>query len=121
MNKITILYIDDEPLNLMIFEEIFSENYNILLAQSGIDGLNLLKSNKDIQVVISDMKMPGMNGLEFIINAKEEYPEYAYFILSGYNITPEIAKAIDNKLILDYFIKPLNIEKIESSLKKVIK
>ena len=72
--------------------------------------------NLDICVVVSDMKMPGMNGIEFIKEAKEKYPRICYFILTGFEITKEITRALDDKLINNYFKKPFNMDEIESSI-----
>ena len=107
MNKIaTLLYVDDEPLNLKLFEINFKKSFEVITALSGEDGLKKLSKNPSVRVVISDMRMPGMNGLEFITAAKSEYPNIVFFILTGYDISPEIAKALDIKLINKYFSKP---------------
>ncbi len=114
--KITILYVDDEPINLFLFSQIFGEKYNVITAESGYAGLNLIENNTNINVVISDMKMPGMNGIEFIQKAKELYTNIYYFILTGYEITPEIDQALKNGLIARYFQKPFNFQIIESAI-----
>jgi len=62
----TILYVDDEPINLELFEMNFQKRFNVLKALSGAEGLKILESKADISFVVSDMKMPGMSGLEFI-------------------------------------------------------
>lgn len=118
--KVTILYVDDEPTNLILFEINFRKKYNILSAESGTEGLNKLKGNTDIIIVISDMNMPGMNGLEFIQEAKESHEFVAYFILSGYDMNDEIKRALDSKLILEYFTKPFNKNKIEKAIEDYI-
>jgi two-component system, response regulator, stage 0 sporulation protein F len=119
--KITILYVDDEPINLMLFEENFNQNYVIITAESGSDGLNKLRKYQDIKVVISDMKMPEMNGIEFIEQAKKEFPDIAYFIFTGYNLTDEIADALNKKLIQKYFCKPFNEYEIERAIQGALK
>lgn len=119
-SKITTLYIDDEPINLMLFEEIFNEKYNVVIAKSGFEGLDILKSNQAINVVISDMKMPALDGLEFIKLARKEYPKIAYFILSGYNLTEEIYEALKSGIISKYLLKPLNIKEIENAIESAI-
>jgi two-component system, response regulator, stage 0 sporulation protein F len=117
-DKITILYIDDEPINLMLFERVFKRKYNIVTAISGVEGIDILRSNSQINAVISDMKMPGMNGVEFITKAKREFPQKCFFILTGYSITEEIADALSNNLIIKSFKKPFNIGEIEAELNK---
>jgi two-component system, response regulator, stage 0 sporulation protein F len=119
--KTTILYIDDEPINILVFESIFSRNYNVITAASGFEGLERLHSNSDILIVICDMKMPRMNGIEFIVQARKEFPNLFYYILSGYDITEEIFNALKNKVIIKYFCKPFNVSEIEESIKEVIK
>ena len=104
--KTTILYVDDEPTNLMLFEQLFKTKYQVLTAESGYKGLKLLTQRPDIHVIISDMKMPGMNGLEFIQESKKLYPSILYFILTGYEITEEIQESLENGLISKYFQKP---------------
>jgi response regulator RpfG family c-di-GMP phosphodiesterase len=119
--KLTILYVDDEPLNLMLFEEIFSEYYNIITAETGFVGLDQLNSCPEIKVVISDMKMPGMNGIEFIILAKKKFKDVKYFILTGYNKTADISDALKNGLIFKYFCKPFNTDEINASITESLK
>ncbi|HPR84329.1 MAG TPA: response regulator [Candidatus Paceibacterota bacterium] len=114
--KITLLYVDDEPMNLKLFEINFRKKFNVLTAESGNEGLEILKSNSEIIIVISDMKMPGMNGIEFIKKAKINFPKIRYFILTGFDITEEIADALNERLIHKYFRKPFNIREIEESI-----
>jgi two-component system, response regulator, stage 0 sporulation protein F len=115
-DKPTILYIDDEPLNVMLFEINFSKRYTVITAKSGYEGLEKLKENEPIKVVFSDMKMPGMNGVEFITQAKISFPEKAYFILTGYDLLDDIASALKSKLIQKYFCKPFNVPEIEKTI-----
>lgn len=113
---IKILYVDDEPINLQLFQLNFKKKYMVYTAMSGHEGLKSLETNNDIKVVISDMKMPEMNGLQFITKAKNTYPEITYFILTGYDINTEIAEALDSGLIQKYFSKPFNIKEIDNSI-----
>ena len=118
--KIKILYIDDEEINLELFEYHFSDKYEVVTGCCGLTGLDCLRKYPDIMVVISDMKMPNMSGLEFITKAREKFRDKKYFILTGFDITPEIKQAIDEKLILRYFSKPFNIEEIEQAISEVV-
>ncbi|MCB8964934.1 MAG: response regulator [Bacteroidales bacterium] len=121
MSKIaTILYVDDEPLNLKLFAINFQKKYNVLTALSGEEGLAVLEHNPQINVVISDMRMPEMDGLEFVQRARRNYPNVVYFILTGYDISAEIAQAIRDKLINKYFSKPFNIVEIDESIRGVL-
>ncbi|HAN77210.1 MAG TPA: response regulator [Bacteroidales bacterium] len=113
---INILYVDDEFLNLQIFKFNFGKKFNVLVADSGDEGLRILADNASISIVISDMKMPNMSGLEFIEIAKRMYPSICFYILTGFGMNEEIQKAMDEKLINRYFSKPLNLPLIESEI-----
>lgn len=120
INPITVLYVDDEPINLMLFDVCFKEKYNVLTAKSGDEGLEVLDQHKEISVVFSDMKMPGMNGVEFINIAKKKYPKISYYILTGFSLTDEIQKAIDEGVIRKCLFKPFDIEDIEAEINRDI-
>lgn len=118
--KKKILYIDDELINLQLFELHFDKKYLVYTGADAFIGLDILKQDPEISVIISDMKMPGMTGIEFIIKAKESFPEKKYFILTGYEITTEIQTALDSGLIMKYFNKPYNVNDIEIEINKAI-
>lgn len=119
-DNVTLLYVDDEPINLTVFELNFRKKFKVIVAESGEEGLVKLEGNKDIIVVISDMKMPGMNGIEFIKKAKVDFLNIAYFILTGFDITNEISEALNDNLIQKYFRKPFNVNEISDAIEKAI-
>ena len=115
--NITILYVDDEEINLVLFKKSFEKIYNVITAVSGEDGLIKLTAYKnDIIVVISDMRMPGMNGIEFIKEARKKHDNIAYFILTGFDYNDEIDQALKTKVIHRFFTKPFNINKIQEAI-----
>lgn len=118
--KINILYVDDETINIQLFSMLFENKYNIVTAMSGNEGLEKLKTNNTFSLVISDMKMPGMNGIEFIKKAREKYKNITYFILTGFEITEEITDALKQKIIYTYFKKPFTPIEIESKINEVL-
>ncbi len=113
-----LLYVDDEPINLLLFETMFENKYDVLTAETGQEGIEIINKNLDIKIVISDMGMPNMNGLEFISIAKAQLPEIQFYMLTGYEITPEIRKSLSSGLILKCFKKPFKTDEIESVLRK---
>ncbi len=117
----SILYVDDEPTNLMLFKFNFQKKYKIFTAFSGKEGLALLHSNPEIVLVISDMRMPEMNGLEFIKLAKDDFPALIFFLLTGFDFTPEIREAMNIGLIQKYISKPFKIVEMEGSITQVLK
>ncbi|RPH32129.1 MAG: response regulator [Bacteroidales bacterium] len=119
-NKSKVLYVDDEPINLTLFKANFKNKFTIITAECGHQGLRQLKDNPDTKVVISDMKMPGMSGIDFIRIAKKEYPNITFYILTGYDITDEISQALKDHLIRKYFRKPFNINEIETAILEAV-
>lgn len=115
----TILYVDDEEINLMLFDINFKKNFNIITALSAKQGLKILEEHSKVSVVISDMRMPEIDGIEFITIAKAKFPAIRYFILTGYDINKEISSALDSGLIDAYFKKPFNTVEIVSSINSV--
>jgi response regulator RpfG family c-di-GMP phosphodiesterase len=121
IKEITVLYVDDEQMNVIIFESCFQSKYKVITALSPSEGLEKLAYHKDdIIVVISDMRMPGMNGIEFIRKAREKFNNIAYFILSGYDFDNEIREALRTKLIYKFLRKPFEFKEIVASIEEAI-
>ncbi|TGM82375.1 response regulator [Leptospira mtsangambouensis] len=114
--KRKLLYVDDEILNLYLFRDYFKNEFDVIVAKSGKEAMDELNENLDVQFVISDMRMPEMNGLEFITEAKTLRPNITYCILTGYDLTPEIQTAIVEKKVARYFSKPFDPAEISSFL-----
>ncbi len=120
-SDITILYVDDESMNLFLFEKSFESYYTIITAISGEEGLKKLQDRADeIIVVISDMRMPGMSGIEFIQKAREQHSNIAYFILTGFEFNEEINQALEAKMIHKFFTKPFNIDEIKAEVNRAV-
>lgn len=115
--NITVLYLDDEKDNLFIFEANFNEIFHVITSTSPTTALEKLDTHyDDIIAVISDMRMPTMNGVEFIKKAKSQYNKVFYYILTGFGQNDEIEEAISNHLIHKCFTKPFDAEEIESTI-----
>ncbi|GBF41239.1 putative two-component response regulator [Leptospira ellinghausenii] len=108
MRKPKLLYIDDEVINLYLFREMFRKDFEVLIAGSGEEAWEVFLETKEIKYVISDMRMPGMSGLEFIKRAKLERPNVIFCLLTGYDLTKEMLRAIEEKQVACYFSKPLD-------------
>lgn len=116
--KIKILFVDDEEVNTFVFKIAFSPKYEIVYADSGEAGLKLMESHPDIKFVISDLKMPGMDGLEFIREVKKLRKELPCLLLTGFNKTQEIEDQLNSKLIVAYQLKPFNKGEIEKLIEE---
>lgn len=117
----SILYVDDEEVNLFLFEKIFENSFRVLTSSSGLEGLEKLKQeNGHIEVVISDMRMPEMNGLQFITKARESFKSTLYCILTGYEFNTDLEKALDTKIIDKIFKKPFDFELIKQAVDEYV-
>ncbi|MBK8806922.1 MAG: response regulator [Bacteroidales bacterium] len=115
----TLLYVDDEEINRELFQLTFESKFNVVTAHSGNDALKIINTTPQINAIVSDMKMPGMNGIEFIKKAKNSLPDVPCFLLSGFDLNDEIKNALNEKVINHFFSKPMRIneiiDKIENS------
>ena len=100
-----ILYVDDERINLELFKINFRNDFEIFVADSAHKGLEIL-SEQNINVIISDLKMPQMNGLEFIEKIKAETPSKICILLTAFMESDVMLKAINNELVFRYIMKP---------------
>jgi response regulator RpfG family c-di-GMP phosphodiesterase len=109
MNKeISVLYVDDENINTFVFERMMADYFTVITANTGEEGLNLLRNSAGtVSAVISDMRMPGMDGLTFIKKAKQEFPSLPFYLLTAYTDQAEIAEALSSKLIEACLNKPI--------------
>ena len=98
--KPSILYIDDEEDNLLVFKSAFRRHYSVLTALSGEEGLELLKTH-DVSVVITDQRMPKMTGVQFLSNLPEE-KDMIRMILTGYSDAGSIMDAINTGEVYRY-------------------
>jgi PAS domain S-box-containing protein len=106
-----ILYVDDEPSNLNSFKLLYRRKFNIFTAQSAIEGLEILENNP-IHLVITDQRMPGMSGVEFLKKVKEKWPDSKYILLTGFTDNEAIKVAINEVGIFWYVNKPFDPEEM---------
>ncbi len=120
--EITVLYVDDEEPNLFLFKANFEDKYKVLTAKSAKEALEKLDRHHDrIIVVISDMRMPEMNGVQFVELAKDRYERIYYYILTGYEYNDEIDQALKKKIIQKYFTKPFDSDEIDNAIQSAVR
>jgi response regulator RpfG family c-di-GMP phosphodiesterase len=109
---ISILYIDDELNNLQSFMANFRLRYNIHIAISGEEAKNILKNNAEIEIIITDQRMPNMTGVEFLESIINEFPNPIRMLLTGYADMIAVVDAVNKGKIFHYMSKPWNEEEI---------
>ncbi len=119
--KHRILAVDDEVNILSSLRRLLRrENYELLTANSGEEGLKILKEQGEVNLIISDQRMPGMQGVEFLKKAMEIYPDIIRIILSGYTDVTAITSAINEGHIYQFILKPWNDEGLKSIIKRAL-
>ena len=102
----TLLLVDDEPHVLSALRRMLrNEGYRILTAESAQQGLEILAMH-DVQVILSDQRMPGMRGTEFLGRVKELYPDTVRIVLSGFAELETIIEAVNRGAIYKFLTKP---------------
>lgn len=113
--KYTILYVDDEESNLRIFKNTFRKDYNILTATSGTEGLEVLNS-QDVDLILTDQRMPGMSGIDFLKKAFSKYPELNRILVTAYSDYDVLREAVNELKIFQYVEKPWREEDIKTTI-----
>jgi len=112
-----ILFVDDETKVLRSFRRAFLDSdYRVLLAESGREGLEIL-GTEAIDLVISDMNMPQMNGYEFLQEVKERHPSVIRIILSGYTERNTVCKALIDGSAKAYIAKPWDNQQLKEYIR----
>ncbi|OGO77894.1 MAG: hypothetical protein A2Y23_04030 [Clostridiales bacterium GWB2_37_7] len=112
MNNKTILFVDDEQNILRAFKRLFIDSeHNVLLANSGKEALEMMEK-VSVDLIISDMRMPFMDGYELLVAVKKRYPNAARIILSGFSEKETMTRCIQNNLAMTYLLKPWENEQL---------
>jgi serine phosphatase RsbU (regulator of sigma subunit) len=114
-----ILYIDDEKDNLTVFYSTFRRFFDVHLASSGKEGLELMKKH-DMQLVIADQRMPEMTGIEFLEKIIPEYPDCVRMVLTGYSDVEAIIQAINKGRVYRYITKPWQKEDLRITIEQAL-
>ncbi|MGB3204721.1 MAG: response regulator, partial [Crinalium sp.] len=104
--KPKMLVVDDEPDNLDLLYRTFRREFNVLKAESGLHALELLATEGEVAVIISDQRMPEMKGTEFLSKTVPEFPDTVRIILTGFTDVEDLVDAINSGQVYKYITKP---------------
>ncbi len=104
--RIPILCVDDEPAVLEGLSNLLRRRYHVFTAKSGAEGLEVLAREPKIAVVLSDMRMPGMNGAEFLEKARKLAPDAVRLLLTGQSTLENAIQAVNQGQIFRFLSKP---------------
>lgn len=115
-----ILIVDDEPKVLTALQRSLGHRFSLCCATSGAEALALLESHGPFAAVVSDMRMPGMNGLELLREMRRRTPETVRMILSGHADFDVAVAAINEGAVFRFHTKPVSSEVLEASIENAL-
>ena len=105
----TVLIVDDEPtITQLLKDALLNEPYRVLSAGSAEEALSIM-AREQVDVVVSDEKMPGMSGSEFLSVVRQKYPDTIRMILTGHASLESAIRAINEGEVYRFFTKPCNL------------
>lgn len=114
-----ILIVDDEEANLRLLERLFRREYQVVTATSGAAALELLKMH-EFALIISDQRMPGMTGIEFLRRAAEMRQHTVRIILTGYTDVNALVEVINSGVVYKYVAKPWVNEDLQQTVVRAV-
>lgn len=111
-----IMFVDDERSVLEGYHRLLYRQYDVVTASSGGEGLKLLRESGPFAVVVSDMRMPGMSGAEFLTRALAVAPDTIRMLLTGYADLNDAIRAVNEGQIFRYLTKPCDRETLQHAV-----
>jgi DNA-binding NtrC family response regulator len=111
-----ILFVDDEPNVLLSLTELFRDE-RPYTAQRAKDALEILRKHPEIDVIVTDQRMPTMTGVEFLREAKKINPIAIRILLTGYSDLNEVLGSVNTGEVYRYILKPWDVDKLRSTIK----
>ena len=110
MEERTVLFVDDDGIILRsIARGLLDEPYNKCFANSGEEAIKILRQ-QEVHVLVTDIRMPEMDGTELLKIVTKEYPRIVKMVLSGYSDTTDLTMAIHQEGVFEFIPKPWNLQ-----------
>lgn len=116
--KLKLMVVDDEPDNLDLLYRTFRRDFQVHKADSALSALQILDREGEMAVIISDQRMPEMNGTEFLGRTVERFPDTIRILLTGYTDVEDLVEAINAGQVFKYITKPWNPEELKSVIQQ---
>jgi adenylate cyclase len=116
--RATVLVVDDEELILNSLERLLRGQFEVLRARSGSDALDQLRT-RPVDIIVTDQRMPGMTGAEFLAAARQLAPEVPGILLTGYSDLPDLAAAVNTGQVQAYLKKPWDSADLLGAVHKI--
>lgn len=116
MNKPKILFVDDDANILMGFQRTLRKEYAVEIAVGPLEGLRVINNKGPFAVVVADLRMPKMNGIEFLTKVKELFPESVRIMLTGHGDLNAAMEAINAGSVFRFLLKPTSAREMNNAL-----
>lgn len=116
--KAKMLVVDDEPDNLDLLYRTFRRDFQVLKAESGVRALEVLGTEGEVAVIISDQRMPEMKGTEFLSKTVPQFPDTMRIILTGFTDVEDLVEAINSGQVYKYITKPWNPDELKAVVQR---
>jgi two-component system, NtrC family, sensor kinase len=116
-----VLYVDDEPINLRVFEANFKQRFRVVTCGSGAETLERLRTLGEVAVLVSDQRMPGMTGVELLEKARELLPDAQRMVVTAYSDMQAVMDAVNRGQVSRYFVKPWVKEELLGALDEAVR
>jgi CheY-like chemotaxis protein len=116
--KPKMLVVDDEPDNLDLLYRTFRRDFHVLKAESGVRALELLATEGEVAIIISDQRMPEMKGTEFLSRTLPQFPNTVRIILTGFTDIEDLVEAINSGQVYKYITKPWDPNELKNVVQK---
>ena len=118
--KGAVLLVDDEQPLLQLFAESLAPYFDITIATSAREA-GILMHKKAFKVVVCDHLMPGGNGLSFLVDAREEYPNTQRVLVTGYMKPEMLLRSVNEAALYRYLLKPVSLPELVKTVQDAVK
>ncbi len=115
-----ILFVDDDPRILSAMRRRFANDFNLVTFEKGHEAVTYIRSNNDISVLVADMRMPGMDGLELLKHSQEIRPDLKRIMLTGNSDQKTAVDAINEGRVFRFLKKPCDASEVKAAIKLAI-
>lgn len=118
--KDAVLVVDDEAPLLEMYGGVLSPYFDVVTASS-VKEAEMALRKRPFRVVVADHLMPGGNGLSFLVHVREEYPEAARILVTGYMKPEMLLRAVNEAAVFRYLVKPVELKELISVVRDAAK
>lgn len=118
--KDAVLVVDDEVMVRELYMNVLSPFFEVVMAAS-VREAELELSKRAFRVVLADHLMPGGNGLSFLVHLREEYPETARILVTGFMRPEMLLRAVNEAAVFRYLVKPVELKELIAVVKEAAK